>query len=194
LARIDGITARRWGMKKRVLLAAVVCGVLAVSGATGADFTHRAGFGFNYWWSIGDQDLDSTANDITENGYSLALKYQLLPADLWRIEAALEIFEDKYGGYRGDVFAPELYALVGRDYYGGVGIGFIYADEEFESMPFFMLRAGWQHRLSARFLVDVSAEYHFVDFSPKDANTAEDLDDLVELDTIMIGASLLLDF
>ena len=108
------------------------------------------------------------------------------PGGLFRFEVALEYWEDGYGGLVGEeAFAPQVYALIGRGFYAGVGVGMTHSDgfasgDEW-SDPWYAARVGVDLLLLPKLHLDINANYR--------ADAFNDLDQ-AESDAITLGASL----
>ncbi len=142
--------------------------------------THRLGGGVNYWVAVEDVDFEN----IDDNGLSYLVSYQYWPS-LIGLEADLEILPDKYGE---TAFAPEVFILLGRSIYAGVGVGIEFRDSEFAEEPFFALRVGLNLELLPAISLDIYGLYRFNDTAELD-NLRENID----TDTVFLGAMVRLD-
>lgn len=160
-------------------MAALVAAALPAAAAAGE---HRIGFGYHYWKTV--DDLDDFA-DIEDDGYASVLSYQYLPGGLIRFEAAVEYFDEGYGGSPEEAFSPQVYVLVGRFVYAGVGVGMTRSDAfgsgDDWSDPWYAARAGLDILLLPRLHLDINANYR--------ANAFEDLED-ADTDSLTFGASV----
>jgi hypothetical protein len=168
-------------MAMRAALAAIL--VLAWCGPAAAG--HRLGIGAHYWTAVEDIDVA----DVDESGVSWLVSYQYDTGTLLKLEADLEIFAEDFGGAGDTTWAPQFLALVGSTIYGGLGVGWYYADGDFADDPFFLLRAGLDFEILPLIWLDVNANYHFSDFSGL-GDVADDID----TDTVTLGAFVRMGF
>lgn len=155
---------------------------------------HRIGLGYHYFETLDDLEFD-TIDDIDESGSSLVASYQYLPGGLIRFEVDLEYWKDGYGGTSGEAaYAPQVYALIGRGFYGGVGVGITHSDgftieesgyDDEWSDPWFAARAGVDLLLLPKIHLDINANYRADAFNALDE---------AESDAITLGASLRISF
>jgi hypothetical protein len=125
---------------------------------------------------------------VDDSGNSLVFSYQYLPGGLVRLEGDLEYFADGYGGSTETAYAPQVYVLIGRGFYGGVGIGITNSDGFADgswSDPWYAARAGVDLLLLPKLHLDINANYR--------ANAFADLDE-AETDAITLGAALRIGF
>ncbi|MEM0966131.1 MAG: hypothetical protein AAGJ81_08300 [Verrucomicrobiota bacterium] len=148
-----------------------------VSGLVSAKETQsRFGGGVNYWVT-----LDDLSDDVDDTGFSYLVSYQYWDG-LWALELAAELLPDRFGQ---NAWAPEAFILFGEGFYLGAGIGIVNADGDWESSPFYALRAGFDFILIGNFYLDISANYRF-----NDTADLQDDDTKIDTDTVFLGASL----
>ena len=143
---------------------------------------HRIGGGFNYWRTIDDIDLDFF-DDIDDDGLALIGSYQYVPAGIFRLEVALEYFDEGFGGSPDSAFSPQAYVLVGKGIYAGLGLGITYSNgfEDDLSDPFFAARGGFDMTLLPGVHLDLNANYRFDAWSELDEAST---------DAIFLGAQV----
>ena len=142
-------------------LAATILLVALGSTAAGAG-EHRLGFGLHYWRTI-DEIKKSYGDGIDDNGLSQLFSYQYLPKPFVKIEATVEYFPDGFGGATGSAYSPQVFLLVGRGLYGGVGAG-LTRSSSFRndwSDPYYAVRLGYELPLLPRIDLDLNANYRF---------------------------------
>jgi hypothetical protein len=165
-------------------VALLVLGALAVSPANAGE--HRLGLGYHYFETL--DDIDS-ASEIDDSGNSLVFSYQYLPGGLLRFEADVEYYADGYGGSTEKAYAPQVYVLLGRGFYGGVGIGVTQSDgfasgDEW-SDPWYAAKVGVDLLLLPKIHLDINANYR--------ADAFSELDE-ADTDAITLGASVRFSF
>lgn len=162
-------------------LAVLALAAAALGTAPAAAGEHRLGGGLHYFQTIDDIELDDLGA-IEDEGNSLVASYQYLPGGLLRFEIDLEYYEDGYGGSLDEAWAPQVYALLGRVIYGGVGVGVTQSDSFLSgddwSEPWYAAKVGLDLLLLPRFHLDIHANYR--------ANAFEELDE-AESDAITLG-------
>jgi hypothetical protein len=147
-----------------------------------AGMKHQFGVGARYWMAVGDIEAD----ELDEEGLSWMLSYQLQPIPLVRLEVDLEMMPESLGAYGTadeNVYAPQVFALVGMGLYAGVGAGMYFADGEFWDNPFFMLRGGGNLELLPNLFLDINLNYRFENWDEFEGS------DISE-DTIFLGAAV----
>jgi len=162
--------------RPKFLLAAFAVSLIAAFSALSAG-EHRIGAGANYWVTLNDLDVD----DIDDNGFSYLVSYQYRDG-LWGLELDAEFLPDRFGD---NAWAPEAYLIFGDSLYAAVGIGIIHTDGDFESSPFYALRAGFDVEIFSGFHLDISANYRF-----NDTADLSDSDTKIDTDTVFLGAAL----
>lgn len=158
----------------------LVCCILLCLFSSHAAFAgdHRIGGGANYWVALDDIDTDK---DVDDDGFSFYGSYQYWMSMIG-LELDVEFLPDRFGD---SAIAPQAYALVGKAIYGGIGIGTVYANDEFSDEPFFALRAGLNLEVLPGIFADIYANYRFNDKADLDD---EDRD--IDTDTIFLGAAV----
>lgn len=157
-----------------LLSCVVAVGILAQAGTAAAGL--RLGGGIHYLRTLGDikdaEGFDENAIGIMASAtYSFAMV---------RVEGDVEFIPD-FGGTDEAMWQPQAYALVGNFIYGGIGTGIGYIDGDWQSEPFFALRAGVDFVLAGLDL-DAFTTYRF----QKDEDLKGFGSD--DLDTITFGA------
>lgn len=165
-------------MKIKIVLALFL--LLLLPCATVVSAEHRIGGSATYWTSIDDIELDG-GDTIDDDGLSFAVSYQYWPSIIG-LEVDLEFLPDRFGE---NAVAPQVYALVGRSIYGGLGFGYTYSDGSFNNEPFFALRAGLNLELLPGIYGDIYGNYRFND---KEDLDGEDTD--IDTDTVFLGVAL----
>lgn len=145
---------------------------------------HRLGAGFHYWRAA--ESLDDSF-DIDESGLATLVSYQYYPGGVIGFEVDVEYFDEGFAGANGEVYSPQVYLLVGKGVYAGVGVGSNYSDTFTDSFsdPFLAAKLGLNLALLPHLSLDVNANYRFDDWSElEDASS----------DTITIGALVRIGF
>jgi hypothetical protein len=145
---------------------------------------HRIGFGYHYWETLDDIEIDDLGA-IEDSGSSPVFSYHYLPGGLLRFGFELEYFSKGYGGSTEKAYAPQVYLLFGRFLYAGVGVGITQSDGlpggDDWSDPWYAARVGLDLLLLPRVHLDINANYR--------ADAFEALDN-AKSDAITLGASL----
>jgi hypothetical protein len=157
-----------------LLVCLVSAGVVAQASTAAAGL--RLGGGIHYLRTLGDIK-DAEGFDENAIGIMLSAAYSLA---MVRVEGDLEFIPD-FGGTDEAMWEPQVYALLGDLFYGGLGTGIGYIDGDWQSQPFLALRAGANFVLAGLDL-DAFATYRF----QKDDNLKDVGSD--DLDTITFGA------
>jgi len=139
----------------------------------------RLGVGANYWKSVSSIDDD----DFDEDGLSWIGTAQFGLGDLLKLDLGVEWFEKGFAGSPEDVYAPQLFLILGSTIYAGVGAGYYYSDSEWSDDPFYAFRAGFNLELLPSVFVDINANYRFESW---DGLSEDDINE----DTITVGAAL----
>jgi hypothetical protein len=163
-----------WGLR---MLGAALALALAAP-ITAAE--HRLGGGVHYWQTVDDL-RDEGFDEIDEEGRSLVLSYQYVPAGLVKIQLDAEYFEEGFGGAAEEALSPQLYLVLGSRLYAAVGVGLTYSDgfEDSWSDPFYAARVGLDFLLLPRTRLDLNANYR--------ADAFSELEE-AETDAITLGA------
>lgn len=168
----------RW--KRAAILGALVAGAASVAVAQGGN---RLGFGVHYWRTVDDIDVAH----VEEDGLAWVVSYQIAFSSLLRVEAALEIMPEEYGGAGHEVFSPQGYVVLGSGLYGGLGVGALFSGGDL-SDPFYVLRLGLVVELLPPLSLDINANYLFTEFD--DIKT---VDDDIGSDTVTLGLAIRVD-
>lgn len=164
--------------RNRIVVSALAClvalGTLLQSGTANAGM--RLGGGIHYLRTLGDIK-DAEGFDENAIGIMASATYDFT---LIRVEGDVEYIPD-FGGSDEAMWQPQAYVLLGNLIYGGVGTGIGYIDGDWQSDPFYALRAGVDFVLAGLDL-DVFASYRF----QKDDNLKDFASD--DLDTLTFGA------
>ncbi len=156
--------------QRRSTLAATCLFAVAIlaAGASQAG-THRLGGGLHFQRNLGDiEDYGFDANS-----FSILGSYQY-DGGLLKLEGDVDYIFD-YAGTDEAMWEPSAWVLLGDMIYGGGGLGIGYIDGEWQSDPFYALRAGVDIKLSS-FDVDVFGTYRFQSDEEFEDLTGEDLD------------------
>lgn len=146
---------------------------------------HSVGVGVHYWRTVKDIDVMR----VDEDGLAWVLSYQYAPSGLLRVEIDLERIEQQIGEDARSLYAPQALILVGSGIYAGLGVGMLYADNALSNSPFYSVRAGLRFDLLPSLVLDVTANYRFVEW--KGLN---DIMDEIDTDTVTLGAFVRLSF
>ena len=156
---------------KRILLTLMIFMIpLGFLGTTSTDAEAGLGLGIHYLNTLGDIK-DHPEFDSSNLGF---LGAYTLGAGLINFEVDVEWIPNYVGSY--DMIQPSAYAFVGGFIYGGVGMGIGYINSEWQSDPFYALRAG----VKLAFL-DIFTSYRFQKWS--DVGTDSD-----DVDSLTFGA------
>lgn len=135
---------------------------------------HRLGFGVHYWKTL-DEIEGSLGDGIDDSGLSQLFSYQYLPGPFLKLEATVEYFPDGFGGATGSAYAPQVFLIVGRGLYAGIGVG-ITRSSSFEddwSDPFYGARVGYELPILPRLDLDLNANYRFDSWSELEGYDSE---------------------
>ncbi len=116
---------------------------------------HLLGGGVEYLKTLGDIKDEP---EFDSNAFGIIGSYQY-NGGLLKFEADVEWIPD-FGGTSKSLIQPQAYALIGNLIYGGAGIGIGYFDGEWESNPFYALRAGVNLPIGG-LILDVFGVYRF---------------------------------
>jgi hypothetical protein len=158
-------------MKKLVLALLVATGVVATTASVSSAIS--LGAGVHYLRSLGDIDTDEL--DLSKDSFGL-IGSVMGNAGLIKLEGQVEYIFDYLGTDEG-MFIPQGWALLGSMIYGGAGIGIGYIDGDWQSDPFYGLRAGVNLPLGGLGL-DVYGTYYFWNDDDLEDLTGEDLDSI----------------
>jgi hypothetical protein len=115
----------------------------------------RIGGGIHYLRTVGDIK-DSPGLDPNDVGIMGSI---LFTGTLLRLEGDVEAIPD-FGGSDKVMWQPQAYAMIGDFIYGGVGVGIGYFDGDWQTNPFYALRAGVDF-FAGGLDLDVFASYRF---------------------------------
>lgn len=164
------------------LIGFAACALAAVPARAGE---HRIGIGYHYFETV---DNISSLSDVDDSGNSVVVSYQYLPGGLLRFEADLERYADGYSGSTSTAWAPQAYVLLGRGFYGGVGVGVTKSDfpnGDSWSDPWYAAKVGIDLLLLPKLHLDINANYR--------ADAFNELDN-AKSDAVTLGASVRLSF
>ena len=145
---------------------------LSLSGIGTAHAEAWLGGGIHYLRTLGDI-TDDGAIDLNQNSFSL-LGSGMSDLGLLKIEGQVEYIFD-YVGTGHEMWVPSAWLLAGGAIYGGGGIGIGHIDGEWQTNPFYALRAGVNVPLGGMAL-DGYATYLFQSDADLKNLTGEDLD------------------
>lgn len=157
----------RWISAVVVLMGLVTVGGTARAGSS-------IGGGLHYLRTLGDITNDG-AFDLNQDSFSLLGSFQTDMGPL-KLDGQVEYVFD-YLGTEEPMWVPSAWALVGQTIYGGAGIGIGHTDGEWQTNPFYALRAGVQVPLGGMAL-DAYTSYQFQSGADLEDLTGEDLDSL----------------
>lgn len=149
---------------------AVVLALVSFSGSAQAGL----GVGLHYLRTLGDI-TDDGAVDLNQDSFSLLASYKT-PMGPIKLDGQVEYIFD-YLGTEEAMYVPSAWALLGNTIYGGAGIGIGYTNDEWQTNPFYALRAGVELPLGG-FGLDAYASYQFQSAADLEDLTGEDLDSL----------------
>ena len=160
---------------KRILLCLVITALISTmvtvpSMALGGSL----GAGLHYLRNLGDIDNDESL-DLSKDSFGLIGSYQF-GAAMMTLEAHGEYIFN-YAGTDNGMFIPSGWALLGSMIYAGAGMGIGHLDGEWQSDPFYALRAGVNLPLMA-FKLDLYGTYNFWNNDDFKDATGEDLDSI----------------
>ena len=146
--------------------------------ATGAGSAHAGpvspGIGIHYLRNLGDISDDGKV-DLNQNSASLLGSLKMNAGPL-KAEGQVEYVFD-YIGTGNAMWQPSAWLLMGNFIYWGAGMGIGYTDSQWQTNPFYALRAGVNLPLGKR-SVDVYATYNFQSDQELESLTGEDLDSM----------------
>lgn len=151
------------------IMALVLTGVVTTVASAGQS---SIGGGLHYLRNLADIQ-DEPDIEWDENSFGIIGSYQY-NAGLLKFEGDVEYIMD-YAGSDESMFIPSAWLLAGGLIYGGAGIGIGYIDGDWQSDPFYALRAGVDFPLSS-FHLDLFGTYQFQKDDDLENLTGEDLD------------------
>ena len=156
---------------KRILLCLVITAVISTMfTGTSMALGGSLGAGLHYLRNLGDID---NGTDFSKDSFGLIGSYQF-GVPMVTLEAQVEYIFN-YAGSDEAMVIPSGWALLGGMIYGGAGIGIGHIDGDWQSDPFYALRAGVNIPLMA-FKLDVYGTYNFWSNDDIKDATGEDLD------------------
>ena len=162
-------------------MVAIVLSLILFSQSTIAeDWT--VGGGIHYWRTV--KDISDEDYDVDKDGIAYMASLQFAPATLLKLECDLEIFPDGFGGSTKTTYAPQGYLIIGSGIFAGLGVGINY-DDEWADDPFYVLRAGLNIEVLPSIILEVNAQYMFMEWKK-----INDADKDIDTDTITLGAML----
>ena len=173
---------------RSITRAAAALALILLFPAVASAGEHRLGFGYHYWETLDNIDLGSLGN-LDDNGSAAVFSYQYLPGGLARFELDLEYSSSGFGGSTDTSYSPQAFILVGRLFYGGVGIGATKSDGfpsgDSWSDVWYAGRIGVEFLLLPKIHLDINANYRAKAF--QDLNQAK-------TDAMTLGASIRVGF
>ena len=169
---------------KTALYGSIVCvlALLLAPAHAGPSLGHSIGGGGHYYRTVDDVKI----TDIDEDGVGWYISYQYRGSQTGALEIDFEFLPDGFAGAEEDVYAPQLYLIGGEGFYGGIGIGWYYADSEWADDPFYALRMGVNFELGPGLFLDINGNYRFTKW---DTDITRDID----TDTVTLAAALRVD-
>ena len=172
-------------MKQVALVSLMLCVLIALAASASFAGGTRIGAGAHYWKTLDKIELE----EIEESGISWIASFQFGSSSLLKFQADVEIFPEKFAGFKEVAYAPQAFIILGRAIYGGAGIGTYYIDGEFADKPFYLLRAGLDLELMPTLYLDLNANYRFEDW-----DKPEDIIEDIDTDVITLGAAVRIAF
>jgi len=124
-------------MKSLIRVVSVASALLLASLPMTASAGQSIGAGLHYLRAVGDFD---DIEELEKDSFGIIGSYQIgLP--LFKFEANAEYVFD-YLGTDEALFEPSAYALIGALFYAGAGIGIGHVNDDWQSDPFYAVRAG----------------------------------------------------
>ena len=129
---------------------------------------HRLGLGLHYWSAV--DDLVEDLPGVEDSGVSWLGSYIFEVEGPLKFGIDLEYFANGYGGSTSSAWAPQVLALVGGKFYGGVGIGITVASsfDSNTSDPYFLARVGVDFPIFPRLTLDLNLNYQADAFNQLD--------------------------
>lgn len=161
------------GTLKSFLLTTLFCAILASAPAGAGE--HSLGLGAHFWKTVDKIVDDGGFSGIEDDGYGFVASYRYRPGGLVFFQIDLDYYQDGYGGFSGNTYAPTAFLGVGRTWYAAAGIGIIHSDkylhigdEEFNSATYYLGRIGWNIDLVPGIGIDLNASYAIDAFNKLD--------------------------
>jgi hypothetical protein len=158
--------------------------IIAATSTTATIANAGLGVGLHYLRNLGDIDEDESL-DLSKDSYGLIGSFKNNSAGLLSFEAQVEYIFD-YAGTDEDMWIPSGWLLAGKFIYGGAGIGIGHTDGEWQSDPFYALRAGVNLPLGGLSL-DAYGTYQFWSNDDLEDLTGEDLDSVTFAAVLRFG-------
>jgi hypothetical protein len=147
--------------------------IVAAASTTATIANAGIGVGLHYLRNLGDIDADESL-DLSKDSFGIIGSLQKPSAGLLSFEAQVEYIFD-YAGTGNDMWIPSGWLLAGKFIYGGAGIGIGHIDGDWQSDPFYALRAGVNLPLGGM-SIDAYGTYQFWSDDDLHDLTGEDLD------------------
>jgi len=167
-----------------IIISIVSSMIFTFGNITWAYDNHRFGGGIHYW--VATEDIDE--DNVDEEGIALILSYQYQMAGSFKLEGNLEYLGEGYAGSADFVLSPQLYLLIGRGLYGGVGIGINYSNGDFADQPYFALRVGVDFEILPSIFLDINANYRFEKWD------FDEIEEDIDTDIVTLGAIVRFEF
>lgn len=162
-------------MNARSIVASILIAIaLSVPFAGTAHAERSFGVGIHYLRNLGDIS-DDEGLDLNQNSASLLGSFKVGAGPL-KVDGQVEYIFD-YIGTGNEMWQPSVWGLFGTRFYGGAGMGIGYTDNEWQTNPFYALRAGVNLPL-AKMGLDLYATYNFQSDQELETLTGEDLDSM----------------
>ena len=141
---------------------------LLMGPTTAAAAEHRLGLGLHYWSAI--DDLVEDLPGVEDSGVSWLGSYIFEVEGPLKFGVDLEYFGEGFGGSTSSAWAPQVFALIGNRFYGGVGIGITYSSsfDGNTSDPYFLARVGVDFPIFPRLTLDLNLNYQADAFNQLD--------------------------
>ena len=172
----------------RKLLAVLMISAVAVTSLSGTATIANAGIGvgLHYLRNLGDIDEDESL-DLSKDSFGFIGSLKKNTTGLLSFEGQVEYIFD-YAGTGEGMWIPSGWLLAGKFIYGGAGIGIGHIDGEWQSDPFYALRAGVNLPLGGLSL-DAYGTYQFWDDDALHDLTGEDLDSVTFAAVLHFGGN-----
>jgi len=156
---------------RKLLVITLFAALSMAAGATIAGASEFGG-GIHYLRNLGEIDKDQTL-DLNRNSVGIIASLKK-PLAMLSLDLQAEYISN-YAGTDNSMWIPSAWALFGNFLYGGAGIGIGHIDGDWQSDPFYALRAGVNMPLGTMHL-DVYGTYQFWNDDDLKNLTGEDLD------------------
>jgi len=168
-------------MKRFVIMVSAIAALMCAPGQASAIVGHSFGAGLHYLRSLGNLD---EKGGLDENNFGVIGSYQFgMP--ILTVEGNVEYVPNFLGTDHGLV-EPSAYLITSGLIYFGAGIGIGYIDGNWQSDPFYALRAGVNLSLGG-LGIDVYTTYRFQQDDDIEDLTGEDLDSLTFAGVLRFG-------